>query len=177
MTAGFVLLALVALQRMAELLWARANTKRLLAEGGYEAGRGHYPFLVGLHGTWLLSLATAVAVAPPLPLSLPALVAFLALQPLRLWVILSLGRRWTTRIIIKPEAPLSRAGPYRFLRHPNYLIVAAEIALLPLVFGQWPIALGFSVANAGLLAWRVAVEDRALASCRALTPRLRSRCE
>src|SRR5262249_24074026 len=95
--------------------------------------------------------------------SVPLLAAFAILQGLRLWVLLSLGRYWTTRIITVPGAPLVRRGPYRFLRHPNYLVVAAEIAMLPLAFGAWVVAVVFSALNAALLAWRIALEDQALA--------------
>jgi methyltransferase len=93
----------------------------------------------------------------------PLLLAFAVLQGLRLWVLMSLGRYWTTRVITLPDAPLVRRGPYRFLRHPNYLVVAAEIAVLPLAFGAWAVAAVFSALNAALLAWRISLEDHALA--------------
>ena len=151
---------LVALQRLAEMLYARANTRRLLAEGAVELGARHYPLIVALHCAWLAALLLFVPAetAPDWRL----LGCYIALQPVRLWVISSLGRFWTTRIITLPGAPLVRRGPYRFMRHPNYLVVALEIALLPLAFGAWQIAAGFSLANAMLLAHRIRVEDSGL---------------
>lgn len=155
------LVGLVALQRLGELLYARHNTRRLLAEGGVEVGAAHYPLIVALHAAWLTALLLLVpADRPPV---WPLLLLFLALQAARLWIMISLGRFWTTRIITLPGSPLVRRGPYRYLRHPNYLLVSAEIALLPMVFGAWPIALAFTLANAALLAYRVRVEDTALA--------------
>ncbi len=161
----WIVLVLVALQRLAELAYARRNTRRLLAAGGHEIGAGHYPLVVALHALWLLSLAVFVPAAQPADWGLLAL--FVGLQGLRLWIVASLGRFWTTRIITLPGAPLVRRGPYRFVRHPNYLVVAAEIAVLPLAFGAWQIALIFSIANAALLAWRIRCEEGALAVRRA----------
>jgi methyltransferase len=155
-----VVVLIVALQRLAELVLARRNTRRLLAAGGREAGAGHYPLLVLLHGAWLLALFTLVPAEAPVNLWLLGL--FVLLQAGRLWVIASLGRFWTTRIITLAEVPLVRRGPYRFLRHPNYAIVAAEIAVLPLAFGAWQIALGFSLVNLPLLAHRIRIENAAL---------------
>lgn len=153
--------ALVAMQRLGELAYARRNTARLLAAGGREVGAGHYPFLVALHAGWLAALWFFVPADAPV--SWPLLVVFALLQVGRLWVIASLGHHWTTRIVTLPGAPLVGRGPYRFLRHPNYVVVAAEILVLPLAFGAWQIALGFSAANGALLAWRIRVEDAALA--------------
>ncbi len=161
MTAVQIVVLLVALQRLAELAYARRNTRRLLAAGGIEAGAGHYPLMVLLHAAWLVALLFMVPADAPLHWALLAL--FLLLQAGRLWVIASLGRYWTTRVITLPEAPLVRRGPYRYLRHPNYVIVAAEIAALPLAFGAWELALVFSLLNAGVLAWRIRIEDRVLA--------------
>jgi methyltransferase len=155
-----VVVLVVALQRLAELVYARRNTRRLLAAGGREAGAGHYPLLVLLHGAWLLALFTLVPAEAPVNLWLLGL--FVLLQAGRLWVIASLGPRWTTRIVTQAEAPLVCHGPYRFLRHPNYAIVAAEIAVLPLAFGAWQIALGFSLVNLPLLAHRIRLETAAL---------------
>lgn len=154
------LVLLVALQRLGELVLSRRNTARLVARGGHEVGAGHYPFIVALHVGWLA--AVFVAVPTETPAHWPLLAVFAALQGARIWVIASLGAYWTTRIVTVPNAPLVRRGPYRWLRHPNYAIVAAEIAVLPLVFGAWRIALGFTLANAALLTWRIAVEERAL---------------
>jgi methyltransferase len=156
-----IIVALVAVERIAELVRARRNTRALLAKGGVEVGAGHYPLLVLLHGAWLAALLYAVP-ADTLP-SLGWLGAFVLLQAFRLWVLASLGPYWTTRIITLPGAPLVRSGPYRFLRHPNYVVVVAEIAVLPLVFGAWRVALVFSALNLALLAWRIRVEQQALA--------------
>ncbi len=157
----YVIVALVALARTAELIHANRNTRALLARGGVEAGRGQYPLFVILHTAWLIAL---VALIPPdAPLVWPWLVLFVLLQFARVWVIASLGPYWTTRVITLPDAPLVRRGPYRFLRHPNYLVVAIEIPTLPLAFGAWPIALAFGLANLALLAWRIRIEDRTLA--------------
>lgn len=160
-----ILLAYVTLERLLELVLARRNTRALLAEGAYEVGRGHYPLLVGLHVLWLLSLWALLA-AGEAHLVPAAAIAYGAMQLLRLWTVASLGRYWTTRILVVPNAPLVRRGPYRFLRHPNYLVVVLEIALLPLALGSWRLALGFSIANAGALVWRIRVEDATLAARR-----------
>lgn len=158
--------ALVAAQRLGELFLASANTRRLLAEGGREVGRGHYPLFVALHGSWLVAIlmTTPLDTAPNWPL----IGLFILLQAARIWVIASLGRFWTTRIITVDGAPLVRKGPFRLVRHPNYLVVTGEIAVLPLAFGDWPVAVIWSLANAALLAWRIRVESRALAERRAV---------
>ncbi len=152
---------LVALQRLAEVGYARRNARRLLAAGGVEHGAGHHPLFVALHGAWLAALFALVPAEAPANWGLLGLYGLLQLG--RLWVIASLGRRWTTRVIVVPGAPLVTRGPYRFLRHPNYLIVALEIPVLPLAFGAWTIALAFGLANLALLAQRIRVEARALA--------------
>jgi methyltransferase len=155
-----LVVALVALQRVAELALARRNTARLMARGAQEFGREHYPLFVALHTAWLVSL---VVLLPwdrqPL---WPLLAAYLLLQPLRLWVIASLGEHWTTRVIVLPGRPLVRTGPYRYVRHPNYLLVLLEVPLLPLAFGALDLALLFGAANLALIALRIRVEDRAL---------------
>jgi methyltransferase len=162
--AAVAILAFVTVQRLLELRLSAANSRQLLAEGAVEHGRGHYPVMVALHLAWLASLWWW---APGRPIDAPLLILFAVLQIGRIWVIASLGDRWTTRIIVKPGAPLIRRGPYRWLNHPNYLIVTAEIAVLPLVFGLWQIALLFSLLNAVVLAVRIRAENRALASLRA----------
>lgn len=158
-----VLLAVLA-QRLGELAYARRNEARLKSTGGVEHGAAHYPLFVLLHAGWLLALWAWVP--PQTPANWWLLGGFATAQLARLWVLVSLGRWWTTRVITLPGAPLVRRGPYRFVRHPNYLIVVAEIALLPLAFGAWRIALAFSLLNALLLAWRIRIEDRALAERR-----------
>lgn len=162
MTLFQAMLALVVAQRLAELALARRNTRRLLAEGAVEAGAGHYPLFVILHTGWLAATALAVpAATPPDPVPLAALLAAMAA---RVWVMASLGRFWTTRVVTLPGAPLVRRGPYRWLRHPNYLVVSAELALLPLAFGEWRVAVVASALNGALLAHRIAVEDAVLSA-------------
>ena len=159
MNLPVLILALVTLQRLAELPWARANTKRLLAAGGREVAAGHYPLIVGLHVAWLACLWWY---APGRPASLPLLGLFGLVELGRLWVLATLGRRWTTRIVIVPGEVLVRRGPYRLVDHPNYLVVAAEIAVLPLVFGLWQVALIFTLLNAAILWVRIRAENWAL---------------
>mgnify|MGYP006426691749 CR=1 FL=1 len=157
-----LLILLVALQRLGELVYARRNDRRLRAAGGVEHGARHYPLLVGLHTAWLVALVATVPAGAQI-LAVP-LAAFLMLQGLRVWTLVSLGRFWTTRVIVVPGSERVRSGPYRILRHPNYLIVALEIPILPLVFGAWPLAIGFGLVNLAVLAWRIRVEERALAA-------------
>jgi methyltransferase len=163
MILSVVILALVTLQRLGELILARRNTRLLLARGAVEAGAEHYPIMVGLHAAWLIGLWWF---AWNRPADLVWLAVYLALEGLRAWTLLSLGDRWTTRIIILPGAPLVRRGPYRFVPHPNYLVVVGEIAVLPLVFHMWGYAAVFSVLNASLLWVRIRVEDGALRAAR-----------
>lgn len=152
---------LVAAQRLGELVYARRNESRLHARGAVESGARHYPLFILLHGAWLLAVFLLIP-ADRVP-SWPLLALFLLLQVARVWVVATLGPYWTTRVLSLPGAPLVRRGPYRWVRHPNYLIVTAEIAVLPLAFGAWWIAIAFSLANALLLYHRIGVEERALA--------------
>jgi methyltransferase len=163
MMLSIVVLALVTLQRLGELLVARRNAARLIADGGVERGADHYPLMVSLHAAWLIGLWV---LAWDRPAKLAWLAAYLALEVLRIWVLASIGRRWTTRIIVVPGEPLVRKGPYRFLPHPNYLVVAGEIAVLPLVFGLGVYALVFSLLNASMLWLRIRAEDAALRDAR-----------
>lgn len=160
MTTLYWVVALVSAQRIAELVHARRNTARLLARGGIETGRGHYPLIVLIHAAWLTSMVVLIRAETAPIWSL--LGAYVVLQVARYWTIRSLGPNWTTRVIRVPGDPLVRRGPYRYLRHPNYLVVAAEIALLPLVFGAWEIAIVFSVLNAGAMMLRIRTEDAVL---------------
>jgi methyltransferase len=156
---NIVILALVTIERLGELWLANRNTKRLLAEGAQEHGAGHYPLIVALHASWLAALWW---LAPTQPIEPLWLALFFLIEIGRLWVLATLGERWTTRIIVLPDAPLVRRGPYRFVDHPNYLVVTAEILVLPLAFGLWRTALVFSAINAILLTVRVHSENRAL---------------
>ncbi len=164
--AGFILgwpqliVLLVALQRLVELSIVKRNTARLLAEGGREIGAAHYPLFILLHTAWLVCLFALVPADAPIYWPLIGLLVLLQLG--RVWVVASLGRYWTTRIITVPGAKLIRRGPYRFLRHPNYLVVIGEIAVLPLCFGNWLLAAIFSVLNLALIAYRIRIEDGAL---------------
>ena len=160
--AGFLILAFVTLQRLGELVLARRNTARLLARGAREVAPGHYSTIVLLHAAWLAGLWVLVALRGLAEISLPWLAVFVVLQGLRVWVIATLGPRWTTRIIVLPGAPLVLRGPYRFMRHPNYAVVAGEILVLPLVFGLVWYGLAFSALNALVLAARIRAEDAAL---------------
>lgn len=155
-----IVVLLVAAQRLGELLLARRNTRRLLAEGAREEGAGHYPLFVALHAGWLATLFAVVPADAPADWGLLAL--FALLQAGRVWVIASLGRFWTTRVVTLPGAPLVRRGPYRWVRHPNYLVVAGELAVLPLAFGEVWAALLFSLLNLPLTAHRIRVEEAAL---------------
>lgn len=159
MIASILILGLVTAQRLGELFLAGRNTRRLLARGGVEHGAEHYPLIVGLHAAWLVGLWALGWNREP---NLFWLVVYLLLQILRVWTLASLGSRWTTRIIVVPGEDLVRRGPYRFMRHPNYMVVAAEIAVLPLVFDLPAYALVFFVLNASLLWIRIRAEERAL---------------
>ena len=156
----WLVLGLVTAQRLWELWLADRNTKRLLSEGAVEVGAAHYPLFVVLHASWLAAIAifTPWTAVP----NLWWLALYVVLQFGRLWIIGTLGRFWTTRIITLPGAPMVTGGPYRFVRHPNYVVASLELLVLPLVFGQVWIALAWTVANALLVAWRIRVEDRAL---------------
>jgi methyltransferase len=159
LTLNILILALVTLQRLGELWLSNRNTKRLLTRGAHEIGASHYPFIVAVHALWLGAMWL---LAPSRPIDAFWLAVFVLLQLARIWVLATLGPRWTTRIIVLPGAPLVRRGPYRLFNHPNYLIVAGEIASLPLAFGLWEVALIFSLLNAAVLTIRIGEENRAL---------------
>lgn len=159
MTLSIAILAAVTLQRLAELALAGRNTRRLLARGGVESGAAHYPVIMGLHAAWLAGLW---GYGWNRPADLGWLAIYLVLQVMRVWTIASLGAHWTTRIITLAGAPLVRKGPYRWMAHPNYAVVTAEIAVLPLVFHLVAYALVFSVLNASILWIRIREEEAAL---------------
>jgi methyltransferase len=159
MILSIVILGLVTAQRLGELVVARRNTRRLLAEGGVERGAAHYPLMVGLHAAWLAGLWW---LAWDRPANLAWLGVYALLEVARVWVLASIGRRWTTRIIVVPGETLVRKGPYRFVPHPNYVVVAGEIAVLPLVFGLSAYAVVFSLLNASMLWLRIRAENEAL---------------
>lgn len=163
MWSSIALLAFVTLQRLFELPVAAANTRRLLAGGGHEVAPGHYPLIVAVHASWL---ATLWWLAPSRPIDVLFLALFALIEAGRIWVLWTLGRRWTTRIIVVPGDKLVTGGPYRVVNHPNYVVVVAEIAVLPLVFGLWQVAFLFSVLNAIALAVRIRAENRALEALR-----------
>jgi methyltransferase len=159
MILPYAIMTFVSIQRLAELVISARNTRALEARGAFEIGRSHYPAMVMLHASWLLVLWVSVGARP---VNLLLLALFAALQLLRLWVLATLGTRWTTRIIVLPGAPLVTSGPFRFVRHPNYWVVIGEIAVLPLVFGLAGVATLFSLLNAAMLWVRLRVEHRAL---------------
>lgn len=156
-----ILFAYVVLQRIAELAYANANTRRLLAEGGREYGAEHYPLFIVLHTGWLMAIA--LFGHPTERPDMLLLNLFVASQTFRFWTLASIGRWWTTRIISAPHFPTVKRGPYRFLKHPNYALVVVEIALLPLILGAPAMALTFSILNGALLCWRIRVENIVLA--------------
>jgi methyltransferase len=170
MTSEVLFTALVlayGLERLAEMVVSKRHTAWAFSHGGVEFGRGHYPAMVALH-TALLGGAVAevwLLDRPFVPaLGWPMLAVALASQALRWWCIATLGRQWNTRVIIVPELPLVRRGPYRLLRHPNYVAVVLEGAALPLVHSAWITAAVFTVLNAVLLRVRISVENQALAT-------------
>ena len=161
MILNLLILALVTIERLAEVPLAARNTRRLVTQGAREHASGHYPLIVALHVTWLAALWW---LAPSQPVNGAWLSLFVLVEIGRAWVLITLGPRWTTRIIVLPGAPLVRRGPYRFVDHPNYLIVACEILVLPLVFGLVRTAILFTLLNSALLAIRIREENRALSS-------------
>jgi methyltransferase len=160
-TAAEIILAAVTLQRAAELFVSRHNTRKLMARGAIEVAPGHYPLIVAVHAAWLISLWVF---GRHQPVNVVALGGYFVLQGFRVWILRTLGQRWTTRIIVLPKQPLVSAGPYRFLSHPNYAVVAGEIAVLPLVLNLPLLAIIFTILNAAVLAIRIRAENRALAA-------------
>lgn len=164
-TLYVVLIALVAFERLVELVITKRNISRMLARGGIELGRGHYPVMVVLHTAFLVLAPLEVfwldrAFLPWLGWPMLALLA--ATMIVRYWAIVSLGDRWATRVVVVPGEAAVRRGPYRFLKHPNYLVVVIEILALPLVHTAWLTAVTFTLGNALLLRTRIRVEEEAL---------------
>ncbi len=163
MTTASIILLLVTLQRLSELVIARRNTAALMANGAVEHGASHYPVMVLLHATWLAGLwwfGWNAAVVWPL------MYLYIALQAFRIWILATLGSRWSTRILTVPNEQLVVRGPYRFVKHPNYLLVLLEVPLLPLALGLNGFALLYGLLNIAMLAWRIRVEETALTPAR-----------
>ena len=158
MTAAPLFLAFLVAQRLSELAIARRNTARLMADGAREVGAGHYPAMVALHTAWVAAL---VIFGWNQPVNLWWLAAYAVLQVLRVWILATLGRRWTTRIIVT-DSPLVTTGPFRVLPHPNYTLVVAEIIVAPMVLGLVWVAALFTLLNAAMLRHRIRVEDAAI---------------
>lgn len=159
MTPGVLaFIAFLVLQRLTELLIARRNTRMLLSAGAREVGAAHYPLIVALHTAWLIAIAVG---SIGQTIHLPWLAVFVVLQLFRVWILATLGRRWTTRIIVT-GLPLVDRGPFRLMRHPNYAVVVAEIFVAPMVLGLIWVAVVFSVLNALVLVVRIRAEEAAL---------------
>jgi methyltransferase len=158
-TLASIILALVTLQRLGELVLAHRNTERLLARGAIEIGSDHYLLVVAMHAAWLIALWVY---GRDHDVNLIVFAVFVTLQVFRVWILATLGPRWTTRIIVLPGQPLVASGPYRYFSHPNYAVVAAEIAVLPLALHLPVLALTFTLLNAAVLVVRIRAETRAL---------------
>lgn len=162
MTATYLFLGFIILQRLSELFIAKRNTARLLARGAYEVGAAHYPAMVAMHSAWIICL---VVFGYDNSVAYGWLALFAVLQVLRVWILASLGSRWTTRVIILEE-PLVVRGPFKYVSHPNYMLVVAEIIVAPMTLGLTWVAVVFTVLNAAMLWVRIGVEHRALAPLR-----------
>ncbi len=162
-TATFLFLGFIVVQRLSELAIAKRNTANLLAKGAYEVGATHYPVMVAMHSAWIACL---LIFGFDETVAFGWLVVFAVLQAFRIWILGSLGRRWTTRIIILEE-PLVVSGPFKYVSHPNYMLVVAEIIVAPMVLGLVWVAIVFTVLNAAMLWVRIEVEHKALAPLRA----------
>jgi methyltransferase len=167
LTAFTIVVALVALERLAELIVSQRNAAWSFARGGHETGQGHYPAMVALHTGFLVAmLVEALVRRPEVPSALAwSMLALVAVaQALRWWCIATLGPQWNTRVIVVPDLAPVRTGPYRFLAHPNYVAVVVEGIALPLIHACWITAAGFTILNAALLRVRLRVENDALAT-------------
>ena len=159
-----IIALLLLLQRGLEEIYSAANTKRLLAQGAREAGASYYPVVATAHLGWIAGIF--LLIPPDAPVYWPLLVLYLALQVIRYWVIATLGRYWTHRIITLDGAPVVTSGPYKVTRHPNYAVTLAETLLLPLVFGAWQFALIMAAIWAAVLHYKILLEDAAIADRR-----------
>lgn len=160
-----IVVALVGVERLAEMVVAKRNAAWSFAHGGIETGRGHWPFMVALHLGLLVGALAEVWLLdrPFIPwLGWTMLVLLIAAQALRWWCIATLGRQWNARVIVVPGAPRVTSGPYRWFRHPNYVAVVVEGIALPLLHTAWVTALVFTVLNAVVLTLRLRAEERAL---------------
>jgi methyltransferase len=169
MTWYVVLIAVVAAERLAEMVVAERNRAWSYARGGVEFGAGHYPVMVILHAALLVGcLVEPIVLHRPFlaALAWPMLAIVVAAQALRWWCIVTLDHQWNTRVVIIPGAARITGGPYRFISHPNYVAVIAEGVALPLVHTAWVTAVVFTMLNAALLTARINVENAALASLR-----------
>ncbi|WP_432352525.1 isoprenylcysteine carboxyl methyltransferase family protein [Sporosarcina sp. A2] len=160
----WIVISIVILQRLVELVIAKRNEKRMLAQGAYEVGARHYPAIVLLHTAFFVSLLLEVLVRKPdlSPIWGVLLTIFLLTQVLRVWCLTSLGKYWNTKIIILPGADVVMKGPYKFIRHPNYVIVATEILVLPMIYGAYITAILFTLLNAWMMSVRIPQEEQAL---------------
>lgn len=159
-----IFIFLVIIQRIVEVFIAKRNEKKMLARGAYEVGASHYPFMVALHISFFVCLIAEViffdrSISPLFPLFI---LIFLFVQGLRIWCLTSLGTFWNTKIIILPGANVVKTGPYLFIRHPNYVVVCIEIALLPLMFQAYFTSIGFTLLNLAMLSVRIPLEEKAL---------------
>jgi methyltransferase len=159
MSEALIILSLVTLQRLSELVIAKRNTAGLIAKGAVEHGAFHYPVMVLLHASWLAGLWWFGWNAS---IIWPLMLLYIALQAFRIWILATLGSRWTTRILTVPDETLVARGPYKYIRHPNYLLVLLEVPLLPLAFSMTWFAALYAVLNIAMLAWRIRIEDQAL---------------
>ncbi|WP_411830044.1 isoprenylcysteine carboxyl methyltransferase family protein [Metasolibacillus meyeri] len=164
MRMAYLFLAIVILQRFAELIIARHNERWLRAQGAYEVGASHYPYMLALHSSFFIILILEITLKKTLvsPVFLLLLLLFIGVQAMRIWCIYSLGRFWNTKIFILPNATVVHKGPYRFLRHPNYIVVSLEFLILPFMFQAYFSAFIFTVLNAAMLSVRIPIEERAL---------------
>ncbi|MRX70934.1 hypothetical protein GJU40_01970 [Bacillus lacus] len=164
MTLFYIVISLLIIQRITELIIAKRNEKWVLSRGGVEHGREHYYLIVTLHVSFLLALVLETTyfssgISPLWPVLLPLIILT---QIIRYWAIASLGYYWNTRIIIIPDHEVVSKGPYQFMRHPNYVVVAAEILFLPLLFSAYATAILFSILNAFMMLIRIPAEEKAL---------------